>query len=63
MTLNCYKNLQCFLYISKLVLEPTIENQPPPPIFEPRIEALLPHECLEDSLEEEEPIEDRNVWW
>jgi hypothetical protein len=42
MTLNRYENIRRFLYISKPVLEPAMENQPPPPIFEPCIETLQP---------------------
>ena len=61
MTLNCYENLWCFLHISKLVLEPEMENQPPSPLFKPCAKALQPQECLEDFSEDKEPIEDGNI--
>jgi hypothetical protein len=63
MTLNRYENLRRFLHISKPVPEPTMENQPPLPTSKPQTEAPQPQDCLEDSLEEEELIEDGNVWW
>jgi len=63
MALNRYENLRRFLHISKPVSQPPMESQPPPPPFEPCTEALQPQEAVEDSLEEEESIEDRNIWW
>jgi Transposase IS4 len=60
MTLNRYENIQRFLHISKPVLESATEIQLP---SKPCAEALQPQDCLEDSLEEEEPVEDGNIWW
>jgi hypothetical protein len=61
MALNCYENLRRFLYISKLVSQPTIESQPLPPLFKPCTEVLQLQETIKVSLEEEESIEDRNI--
>jgi hypothetical protein len=63
MTLNRYENLRRFLHISKLVPEPTMENQLPLPMPKPRTKAPQPQTYLEDSSEEEELGEDGDVWW
>jgi hypothetical protein len=38
-----------------------MENQQPLPTSKPLTKNLQPLPCLEDSLEEEEPLEDRDV--